>query len=167
MAGIPAFYSNFLFWFYSDFKLNFLIQSLFPFGYGYYASALMVASQLNRQIILLMKRPLSLYWSPLLKESTVEEWLDYQSQWFPNDSLWLVESQVILDLRLSILNVIIARDAVNRDTLAFIGQTMHAHIGAGSGGGGGGGRGGSCPPNIFFGGNEFLPPPPPNVPPDR
>ena len=38
MAGIPAFYSNFLFWFDSHFK-NFLKPTLFSFGYDYYASA--------------------------------------------------------------------------------------------------------------------------------
>ena len=32
MAGIPAFYLNFLFWFYSYFKLNFLKPILFSFG---------------------------------------------------------------------------------------------------------------------------------------
>ena len=56
MVGIPAFYSKFLFWFYSHFKLNFLKPTSFSFGYDYYASARMVASQLNRQIIVLLKR---------------------------------------------------------------------------------------------------------------
>ena len=38
------------------FKLNFLKPTSFSFVYDYYASARMVASQLNRQIILLLKR---------------------------------------------------------------------------------------------------------------
>ena len=41
---------------------------LFSFGYDYYSSARMVAPQLNHQIILLLKRPLTHYWtSPLIK----------------------------------------------------------------------------------------------------
>ena len=39
----------------------------FLFGYDHYASARMVASQLNRNIISLLKRPLTHYWStPLI-----------------------------------------------------------------------------------------------------
>ena len=41
--------------------------TLFSIGYDYYASARMVASQLNHQIILLLKCPLTHYWtSPLI-----------------------------------------------------------------------------------------------------
>ena len=42
------------------FTQNFLKPTLFSFGY-YYASARIVASQLNHQIILLLKRPLTHY----------------------------------------------------------------------------------------------------------
>ena len=43
-----------------------VIPTLFSFGYNYYAPTRMVASQLNHQIILLLKRPLTHYWtSPL------------------------------------------------------------------------------------------------------
>ena len=66
MAGIPVFYTNFLFWFYSHFYTNFFFKpTLFSFGYDYYASARMVASQFNRQIILLVKRPLTTTDPPL------------------------------------------------------------------------------------------------------
>ena len=50
----------------SHFKLNFVKSTLISFGYDYYAPARMVASQINHQIILLLKRPLTHYWtSPL------------------------------------------------------------------------------------------------------
>ena len=39
--------------------MNLLKPTLFSFGCGYYALARMVASQLIRQIILLLKRPLT------------------------------------------------------------------------------------------------------------
>ena len=46
----------------------FVKPTLFSLGYDYYASTRMVASQLNHQIILLLKRPLTHYWtSPLMK----------------------------------------------------------------------------------------------------
>ena len=46
MVGIPAFYSNFLFLFWSQFfKLNFLKPTLFSFGYDCYASVRKGASQ--------------------------------------------------------------------------------------------------------------------------
>ena len=49
------------------FKMNFVKPTLFSFSYDYYTSARMVASQLNHQIILLLKRPLTHYWtSPLI-----------------------------------------------------------------------------------------------------
>ena len=55
MTGIPAIYSNFFsFDFAAILTLNFLKPTLFSFGYDYYASARMVTSQLNYQIILLM-----------------------------------------------------------------------------------------------------------------
>ena len=42
------------------FKLNFLKPAYFHFGYDYYASARMVASHLNHQIVVLLieKRPM-------------------------------------------------------------------------------------------------------------
>ena len=43
----------------ATFKLKFLKPTLFSFGYDCYASVGMVASQLNSQIILLLKRPLT------------------------------------------------------------------------------------------------------------
>ena len=42
-------------------------QLLFSFGYDYYTPARMVTSQLNHQIILLLKRPLTHYWTSPLK----------------------------------------------------------------------------------------------------
>ena len=56
----------FLFDFVAILKMNFLKPTLFSFGYDYHALACMVASQLNHQIILLLKHPLTHYWtSPL------------------------------------------------------------------------------------------------------
>ena len=67
MAGTSAFYSNFLFLIWQPFlNLNFLKPILFSFGYDCYASADMVAFQLNRQIVL-RKRPLTHFWSSPLK----------------------------------------------------------------------------------------------------
>ena len=56
MAGSPTFTRTFSFDFTAAlFKLNFLKPPLFSFGYDYYASAHMVASQLNHQVILLLQ----------------------------------------------------------------------------------------------------------------
>ena len=41
--------------------VNFGHPTLFSLGYDYYAEIRMVAPQLNRQIILLLKRPLTHY----------------------------------------------------------------------------------------------------------
>ena len=52
-------------------KLNFLKPTSFSFGYDYYASASMVASQfhVNCQIIQLLKCPVTYYWSfPLMHD---------------------------------------------------------------------------------------------------
>ena len=76
MAGIPAFHSNFLFWFYSRVYTEISQTNLFSFSYDYNALARMVASQLYRQIILLLKRLLTHFWScPLMPVDIMEnEW---------------------------------------------------------------------------------------------
>ena len=56
--GSPPFTRTFSFEFTTIFKLHFLKPTLFSFGYDYHALVRMVASQLNYQIILLLKRPL-------------------------------------------------------------------------------------------------------------
>ena len=49
--------------------MHFVKPTLFSFGYDYYSSARMVAPQLNHQIILLLKHPLTHYWtSPLIPQ---------------------------------------------------------------------------------------------------
>ena len=65
MAGIPTFYSiTFSFDFmYSHLKSEISQTNFISFGYDYYALARKVASQLNHQIILLLNRPLTHYWS--------------------------------------------------------------------------------------------------------
>ena len=66
MQGSPRFTRTFSLCVCSPFKLTFVKPTLFSFGYDYYASTRMVASQLNHQIILLLKHPLTHYWtSPL------------------------------------------------------------------------------------------------------
>ena len=63
----PRFTWTFSFWLCSNLKLNFVKPTLFSLGYDYYASARMVASQLNHLIMLLLKRPLTHNWtSPLM-----------------------------------------------------------------------------------------------------
>ena len=59
MAGIPPFTLPFSFDFTAILKLKFFKPTLFPFDDDYYASAHMVAFQLNGQIILLLKHPLT------------------------------------------------------------------------------------------------------------
>ena len=54
------------------FQLNFLKPTSFHFGYDYYASVRMVASQLNHKIILLLKRPLTHNWSSSLIRTQLE-----------------------------------------------------------------------------------------------
>ena len=54
--GSPPFMQTFSFDFTTIF-FSFFKPPLFAFGYDYYASARMVASHLNHQIILLLKRP--------------------------------------------------------------------------------------------------------------
>ena len=59
----PRFIRTFYFDFAAICKHNFFKPTLFSFGYDYYASARTVAPQLNRQFVLLLKRPLTHYWT--------------------------------------------------------------------------------------------------------
>ena len=83
-----------LFLFCSHFKHNFFKPTLFSLGYDYYASARMVASQLNHQIILLLKRPLTHYWTSPLKVGIPLDWganLSFLSYiFYPTENQYLV-----------------------------------------------------------------------------
>ena len=79
----PCFTQTFSAWFYSHFKLNFVKPTLFSFGYDYLnAPACMVASQLNHQIILLLKCPLTHYWISLLVIMCHQTFVQLQCQTF-------------------------------------------------------------------------------------